>query len=1075
MIIENESYVLEVKNDGIFLYKKIESKNDKLSDSMSKLKIDKNKQSQSSAKDKVLLLKTTLFGSSYELIFAIVDAIVNRCLQRNFSFETDQHANHLRIMFGLLVNELNVKLGFAYDKHHFTKKTTSELTTDGFMAIKRVLDVDNSKKSDKDKQSYLNIAHLQDLDIALANALENYHSDDSDSEGEHSDKEEDTSPPSPFVYSNAKNPKEQQKSIEAARLKFNKFLSNRVPKRDKLEVVNGKVKIDDEFLAVDFVIPGFRGINHMPLRFSDNTRRLYRSQSLQKRRTVLPYYSEAIMMSRFDFYRDEEGIKQHLLTANVDNQNRKELDNNAAQLEQKLVEMRDGDYIVVTGLSNGALKDIRLFSNFLYFLQHLYSNGIIKSQRLLREHQAQEEVFLPLPNAYNPFVSESEAPEHALRYSFGQKELYQPAALHPHYDRHGKPSFPYIGEIYISIRGMDVVTSKSERHQLRRLESLYRVNVDRYIGPEIESTGFGWLPAGAVVFSEVVKCPSFKGHWKRKFRTKYGLTKAQFKSYKQRITASPNKSSRLQVEAEVINHLIQFYSSRLLQCAFDYAKDHKKVLVFLNSQGNLDFDLPERNMEVNANDNAKKARELLEGRLRSELNESNLEVKLTSKTMKIYRVSPTIVDDMIKKVIRDKPELKSDYDKFRLDDERLRTPPSAHSSPRTPLSSPSKSQSPYRYTGSPGTPLGSSSYKKIAYNLEDAEKKEPLTLEQLQKLHHEYLVEQQQLRASLKLTLTDYEILTLLDKVPNSEAYHEQKQQLYDITLKLFQYNQQMLPFNYEDRPKHEVKAVGGEDWYVNVNNRKIFFTETPVLGNGWCTLNAIGIADPQKAIKQLITNIKQKTITNITKGYLLQAIWNNYHARVFEEPFLTTQIDSENQNILNKIQHLQGKINAASLYTVENKTAHNNLITYLSRNDVLTAYLNYIIDSKYADENIAAALLDLSGKKFVALHNYKNNGELYCGSDQLNINDPSTVFVIYHPSSKPDLAHYNTLTYNHAKTQAMGTKPSSSGAGKPPTIAEILNTTANTSSPLNLKPPAPIVSKNALPKFQQSEKPLQP
>lgn len=52
-------------------------------------------------------------GSSYDLVFSIVDAIVNRSLQAGFNFENDTYANNLRIIFCLLVPYLASVLRFT--------------------------------------------------------------------------------------------------------------------------------------------------------------------------------------------------------------------------------------------------------------------------------------------------------------------------------------------------------------------------------------------------------------------------------------------------------------------------------------------------------------------------------------------------------------------------------------------------------------------------------------------------------------------------------------------------------------------------------------------------------------------------------------------------------------------------------------------------------------------------------------------------------------------------------------------------------------------------------------------------
>ncbi len=541
--------------------------------------------------------------------------------------------------------------------------------------------------------------------------MELYASDDSDSEAEISEKNDETSPPSDFIYSIRNHKREEREEIEEAQNKINKFLISRDPEVDSLEVEGESIKIKGKSLNVLFCIPGFRGVNHMPLRFSDEVRRLYRSREFQGKRVKLPYYSEAAQMSRFDFYRDINGAQVHL-TETLDDENRTVLDANSHQLEELLLKMRDEDYILVKGLSG----KIKLFSNYLHFLQHLYSNGIIKSQRFLREVLSRQ-LGPQLPNAYNPFVSESETAEHALRYGFGLKSLYQSAALHAHYHLDGKPAFPYLGEIHLSLRGMDVFSSSRERHQIRRLEKMYRVNPTMMIGPEMESTGFGWLPAGEVIYSETIKCPNFKGKWKNKYKEKFGLSKKKFNEFKSNILDSDRKEERMQIEVEIINHLIKHYSNILLKKVVEIAKTRNEILVFLDSDGNISFDLPERDMRNDADAEAKEMREQLEATLEKLCTDSTqeIEVELNSKKMVIYRISPKAFNKAVKDI--------DDVDHFLMEDEKLRTPLSQVSTPRTSLSSKSRNSSiVFSLSGSAGTPLSHRGFftsKAVGHDVEE--------------------------------------------------------------------------------------------------------------------------------------------------------------------------------------------------------------------------------------------------------------------------------------------------------------------------------------------------------------------
>jgi len=950
MVIDNKNYILEIKQDGIYLYKRLTDE-EQLATDFSAIDLKKNKLKGKNIHDKILLEKITLLNTSYELAFAIIDAIVNRSLQRNFSFETDSYAQHLRIIFSMLVPSFGseqLRFGHAYDASNL-KGETIKFDVIGFIAIKRLLDSD---KTIEDKINFLGIIDSRKIDLALSSSLELYHSDDSDSEAEHSDSDEPT-PSLKFIHSIPGD----LTPVGKDRDKLNQFLKGRDPTKHFLELSEGKVKIGADILSTEFVIPGFRGINHMPLRFSDDVRRRYRKQDLQSRRTQIPYYSESVLMSRFDFYRDKNGIESHLVIKEEDNKNKEGLDQNAVKLENCMLDMRDGDYVLVTGLSNGSATDVRLFSNFLYFLQHLYSNGIIKSQNFLRENLiAGNEKWFPLLNAYNPFVSESELPEHALRYSFGQKSLYEFAALQPHYDKDGKPSFPYVGEICLSLRGMDVFTSKRERHQLRKLEKMYKVNPSIVIGPEIESTGFAWLPAGEVIFSAVVKCPSFKGHWKKIYFEKYGLTKTNFHNFKRNFEKSRSKDDRLKIEENLINSLlIPHYSDLLLNQAAEYSKEHNKVLVFLKSDGTLDFKLPHRDMKKDADADAKKVRETIERTLKDEAKKgiAELEVQLTSKKMKVYRMAPIVVERIIRQ----------HSSQFFSEEEKLRTPLSALSSPRMSRSSSSiRTGSFYSYTGSPNTPLSALKYDDFSYHIENEDPQEE---------YENLLTEQKRLLGQLNLVLSDYEILEFYNSTEIT------KKKLYGITAQIIQYDFSMR----KEHTEHHIK-----DWYLNLGDQRFFFDETRVDGDGWCLLSAVGIIEPELAIDKLIQKIKEPVLGVSAKNHLFKAIVNNIFTSLItdlSEGFMKDQVDQDENLIVNKIKKLYASDS-------EDIVGHD-LMQYLGRNDVLEQYLIYIKKAKYVDKNIACALVELDGKKLVVLTNYRNNGELSylnCSSDELDFDN---------------------------------------------------------------------------------------
>ena len=117
-----------------------------------------------------------------------------------------------------------------------------------------------------------------------------------------------------------------------------------------------------------YVILGFRGINHMPGRFSDDCRRLLREKEIQELKKEVAYFRESVQKCIFDFYRDPEKSSQY-----------KNLLSLANQLKKDLEGLQNTPHVLSIGLSDGANR-VRLFGNMLDTLQHIYTNGIIMFQ-----------------------------------------------------------------------------------------------------------------------------------------------------------------------------------------------------------------------------------------------------------------------------------------------------------------------------------------------------------------------------------------------------------------------------------------------------------------------------------------------------------------------------------------------------------------------------------------------------------------------------------------------------------------------------------------------------------------------
>ena len=145
-------------------------------------------------------------------------------------------------------------------------------------------------------------------------------------------------------------------------------------------------------------------------------------------------------------------------------------------------------------------------------------------------------------------------------------------------------------------------------------------------------------------------CPNFRGKWKNKYKEKFGLGKRKFNEFKSNILDSSSKEERMQVEVEIINHLIKHYSNILLKKVVEIAKARNEILVFLDSDGNISFDLPERDMRNDADAEAKEMREQLEATLEKLCTDATkeIDVELNSKKMVIYRISPKAFNKAVK-------------------------------------------------------------------------------------------------------------------------------------------------------------------------------------------------------------------------------------------------------------------------------------------------------------------------------------------------------------------------------------------------------------------------------------------
>lgn len=264
-------------------------------------------------------------------------------------------------------------------------------------------------------------------------------------------------------------------------------------------------------------------------------------------------------------------------------------------------------------------------------------------------------------------------------------------------------------------------------------------------------------------------------------------------------------------------------------------------------------------------------------------------------------------------------------------------------------------------------------------------------------IHRDRLNIQDKLKNELSVHFTDYQII---EKFKNADK-SSKEYSLYDVTEKLIKNYQDLLSYRYILEGENKKNPQQAQRLFAIVNNRRFELEEIPVIGDGWCTLTAIGIDEPELILQSLKANLNNN---ETIKRYLFQAIINNIYATDLGENFNISGIDNDGNDIAEHINCLHTGLQNDTVSFIE-------LTNYLSKQEVLSAYIDYLIETKYVDENIAAACLSLTGKHIAAFHSYLGTGQLTSTvADDINLQDPNLVCVVFHPSDTQATAHYNIL-----------------------------------------------------------------
>jgi hypothetical protein len=296
-------------------------------------------------------------------------------------------------------------------------------------------------------------------------------------------------------------------------------------------------------------------------------------------------------------------------------------------------------------------------------------------------------------------------------------------------------------------------------------------------------------------------------------------------------------------------------------------------------------------------------------------------------------------------------------------------------------------------------------------------------IEQLSQNRHAYqqsLNQQQEILRQLPEKLSDYLILQQYASIKREDAFYELKKALYETTHKLVLLHQDYerlqtflaqlcLSYNPEN-----IKSKARK--FVVFQGKNITGEEQAVVGDGWCTLYAIGVKDPKAALDELKAQLKQPKIVN----YLRNAIYNNYHASKsgIERFEMKDKKDAQGKIIVTEIERLD---KACQVDDISKQFEANKVfMAYLEDESVQAAYLDSLKENKYTNANIAEAYLALTEKRLALVADYGDaNGRLAnLSADDIDLLDPATLCLIYLPRETQSLAHYNIFKLNLSKEE---------------------------------------------------------
>lgn len=199
-----------------------------------------------------------------------------------------------------------------------------------------------------------------------------------------------------------------------------------------------------------------------------------------------------------------------------------------------------------------------------------------------------------LRNAKNFYVSTGNTPRHALRYAYGVKyyEGHGHARLRPRWRSDGRAERPYSGKVYVSLHPVSDYLADGPMDVVI-LNRNAKTKVYANIAYEREASFPGYIPADRIVAEHIARYPSFVGDYRPEFLRKYGLSKAEYDTFKRLImNNAPHSDTNKKAKHSLGEWLVRYHEARLVEMARSLAAAAGMLLVYRDQNGFLARELP---------------------------------------------------------------------------------------------------------------------------------------------------------------------------------------------------------------------------------------------------------------------------------------------------------------------------------------------------------------------------------------------------------------------------------------------------------------------------------------------------